>query len=316
MARCLLALGSNLGDRQAILDRACAEIAAVSGCQVLARSRWHGTAPIGGAEGQGAFLNGALLIETTLPPAKVATEMQRIETQLGRQRVVRWDARVIDIDLLLYEQEIIDTRELVVPHPRMGFRLFVLEPAVEIAGEMLHPTSGWTLSELLGHLQKSPRYVAIAATEKPIADWLAAQLQQRLGCSLASQGIETITTNCFFSTSQSVRMPAAGSTQSPVLATGCLNALGVLCLATLAQQEKPRPALVVAVDSAAPGSLRAVAAAEGFAFASKLFAPAKREDWRGLGPLARITASDPTTVVQEAVAALRCVWPDLSVSND
>ena len=178
MARCLLALGSNLGDRTAVLAAVCRALARFPASQLLARSRWHPTSPIGGPSGQGEFLNGAVVLQTQLPPQQLAAACHALESQLGRARGVRWDARVIDIDLLLYDEMQIDSPSLTVPHPRMSVRRFVLEPAVEVAGSWRHPSAGWTVAQLLAHLQRSPRYVEVRAAEYGVAAWLAGALRQ------------------------------------------------------------------------------------------------------------------------------------------
>jgi len=326
MARCLLALGSNLGDRPAILARSCARVAALSGCQLLARSRWHATAPIGGADGQDTFLNGALLVETALPPTELALALQEIETELGRERVARWDARMIDIDILLYSTAIIDTVDLIVPHPRMAVRLFVLEPATEIAGEMLHPSSGWTLSALLRHLRNSPRYVVVTAEEQPIADWLMMHLSQTIGCPVWPSADENANVHeKIDGTSVSypiggVELPARLSDGPPVVATWRPDALDTVAATNKKKKNFDPPALVIALDVANPRNLRAAAAAAGFVVdqeTSKTKLPdgstARRLNPVGLGPLARITVDDPATVVQETLAAVRCVWPDIQI---
>ena len=84
---------------------------------------------------------------------------------MGRQRRERWGPREIDIDILLYDQEVLATAELIVPHPRMAVRRFVLEPASEVAADMLHPLIGWTVAELLQRLTTPPHYVAIAGID-------------------------------------------------------------------------------------------------------------------------------------------------------
>jgi hypothetical protein len=79
---------------------------------------------------------------------------------------VLWGARAIDLDLLLYDREVIHDADLTVPHPRMAFRRFVLAPAVEVAGDFVHPQIGWTIEQLLEHLNKSPHYVAVSGTPR------------------------------------------------------------------------------------------------------------------------------------------------------
>ncbi len=310
MTRCLLALGSNLGDRHSILAKACAEVADLQGVQLLARSRWYETVPIGGAEGQGNFLNGAILLETSLLPQPLVSALLAIETHLGRQRVARWDARRVDIDILLYGTKIVETKDLTVPHPRMAFRRFVLEPAAEIAGPMLHPTSGWTLARLWAHAQSAPRQVVVTATEKPIADWLASQLREALGCKLP-QTASTIVSQ------PGVAKHANGikslSGEPPVVATCSPSALVDLAAMRLSQKNGLSPALVIAIDVNQPRLLRAAAKSAGFTAENKPCETAPR-GWLnspGLGPLARLTSEDPATMIQESVAALRCLWPDL-----
>jgi 2-amino-4-hydroxy-6-hydroxymethyldihydropteridine diphosphokinase len=161
MATCLIGLGSNVGDRRRTLDRALELLDRLPAVQVIARSRWHETTPVGGPPGQGPFLNGAALLETALEPLPLAMVLWEIEAQLGRVRRERWGPRTLDLDLLLYDQLAIDTPLLRVPHPRMTWRRFVLEPAAEIAPSMVHPTIGWTIARLLEHLSTSFPYVAI-----------------------------------------------------------------------------------------------------------------------------------------------------------
>lgn len=183
MAHALVALGSNLGDRAALLAAATEQLAATNGVRLIATSTPHSTSPIGGPTGQGEFLNAAALLETSLSPEQLLAELQRIEAQLGRTRGERWAARAIDLDLLLYDQLIIDTPQLKVPHPRMAFRRFVLQPAAEVAGNMYHPQIGWTVSELLGHLENAVSYVAIAgptSARQQLARYLATTFPARL----------------------------------------------------------------------------------------------------------------------------------------
>ncbi len=161
MPRSLIALGSNLGERSATLDRAVGLIAGLPRSKILARSRWHETAPVGGPSGQQAFLNGAVLLETDLAPLPLLEALRAVEYTLGRVRDQRWGARTIDLDLLLYDQQVIETPALSVPHPRMAFRRFVLQGAVEVAPDWMHPTIGWTLQALLTHLGTAAAYVAL-----------------------------------------------------------------------------------------------------------------------------------------------------------
>ncbi|MEX2185507.1 MAG: 2-amino-4-hydroxy-6-hydroxymethyldihydropteridine diphosphokinase [Pirellulales bacterium] len=162
MADCLIALGANLGDRAATLDAALTMIADDPQTRIVARSGLRETAAIGGPAGQQPFLNAAARIATSRDCRSVWALLAEVERRLGRVRDVRWGPRTVDLDLLLYDDVAVETLELVVPHPRMAFRRFVLAPAAEVAADMRHPTIGWTIGQLLAHLDARPNYVALA----------------------------------------------------------------------------------------------------------------------------------------------------------
>jgi pantoate--beta-alanine ligase len=174
MPQALLALGSNLGDRAATLDRAIELLRQVAGTVVLRVSRWHETDPVGGTSGQGASLNGAAIVQTSLDPHALLGELQRIENQLGRVRAERWGPRTIDLDLLLFDALVMNTDRLTIPHPRMTQRRFVLLPAAEIAPEMIHPVSGCSVLELCVRLDRPLMLVTTIAE-------LRKQVRQALG---------------------------------------------------------------------------------------------------------------------------------------
>ncbi|HEY2760066.1 MAG TPA: 2-amino-4-hydroxy-6-hydroxymethyldihydropteridine diphosphokinase [Pirellulales bacterium] len=164
MSQALIGLGSNEGDRRQILDAAIDRISHLDEIVELRKSAWRVTKAIGGPIGQPDFLNGAALLETSLSAEALLAHLQQIEIDLGRRRAGRWGPRTIDLDLLLLDDLIIDSPQLTLPHPRMAFRRFVLEPAAEVAGSMRHPIIGWTIAKLLNHLQTAPPYVAISSS--------------------------------------------------------------------------------------------------------------------------------------------------------
>ncbi len=148
----LIGLGSNLGDRRAALEGAIAALARTPGVRVRDVSSFHETEPVGGPPGQGKYLNAALVLETALDPFAVLHRLQEIEARYGRVRTVRWGERTLDLDLLLFDDQIIDSPELIVPHPRYATRRFVLEPLAEIAPEAVDPVTRQTVADLLANL--------------------------------------------------------------------------------------------------------------------------------------------------------------------
>jgi 2-amino-4-hydroxy-6-hydroxymethyldihydropteridine diphosphokinase len=161
MARCLIGCGSNLGKRREQLDRAVELLRFMPGVALVAVSRFRETRPVGGPAGQDAYLNGACLIETDLPPEDVLGMLAAVENTLHRERHERWGERTIDLDLLLYDDLVVETASLTVPHPRMTTRRFVLEPSVEVAADLAVPTAACTVQDLLDNISVSHPLVAI-----------------------------------------------------------------------------------------------------------------------------------------------------------
>ena len=179
----LIALGSNLGDRAETLSRACRHLADHAEIEGFTISAWHSTPPIGGPS-QGEFLNGAASFRTTLSPKDVFKLLQKTEHQSGRKAVERWGPRLIDLDLLLYGDEVMGLAGesgLIVPHPRMAFRGFVLRPASEVAPRMRHPVIGWTIGEMWRHLQACPPYVLFVFADRERAQRLGERVSTRTG---------------------------------------------------------------------------------------------------------------------------------------
>lgn len=141
-----LGLGSNLGDRLANLQSAVELLAAQPGVKVVRSSRVYETDPVGGPP-QTDYLNAVVEVETGLPPRELLDACMEVERLLGRIRNERWGSRIIDVDVLTYDEEEIDEPGLMVPHPRMHERGFVLVPLIELAADPALP-GGKRLSTL------------------------------------------------------------------------------------------------------------------------------------------------------------------------
>lgn len=152
MAQCLVALGSNLGDRVANLLDALAAIRELPSTKLLRSSSFHETAPSGGPPNQRNFFNAVATLESDLAPQSLLTALLEIETKLGRTRTERWSARTIDLDLLLYGDAVIESPALRIPHPSMADRRFVLSPAAEIAADWRHPLLAKSIGQLAQEL--------------------------------------------------------------------------------------------------------------------------------------------------------------------
>lgn len=156
-----IAVGSNMGDRKALLDQAVKSLNALPGYPVrdgqgraaAAKavekvSKYYETAPYGVTD-QADFLNACLRLRTLLMPEELLETLHRVEQEAGRERIIRWGPRTLDLDLILYDDLILESDELCIPHVEMHKRRFVLEPLCEIAPYKRHPVYGKTVQEML-----------------------------------------------------------------------------------------------------------------------------------------------------------------------
>lgn len=142
-----IALGSNMGNRENYLNDAATALNAVRGCSVKKVSRFIETPPYGVTD-QDDFLNGCLELRTLLSPDELLEELHRIEKLAGRERIVRWGPRTLDLDIIFYDDLVTEDADLCIPHVEMHKRKFVLEPLCEIAPHKRHPVYGKTVWEM------------------------------------------------------------------------------------------------------------------------------------------------------------------------
>ena len=158
--RIFIALGSNVGDRELNLLRAVAEIGRLEGSRITALSGFYNTEAVG--EPQDDFLNGVLRLASPLLPRQLLMELQRIESVIfQRVRTSRWGPRRMDLDILFFGDLTISEPDLIIPHPRLHERRFVLQPLAEIAPELIHPLLGMSIAELLRTLGGNERVTKI-----------------------------------------------------------------------------------------------------------------------------------------------------------
>lgn len=143
-----IALGSNMGDKKAYLDGAVKAISETEGCELLRISDYICTAPYGGVE-QDDFLNACLSLRTLLTPHELLGRLHEIEQAAKRERLIHWGPRTLDLDILLYDDLVMDTEDLIIPHVEMHLRDFVLKPLAQIAPWKRHPLLGLTAAQML-----------------------------------------------------------------------------------------------------------------------------------------------------------------------
>jgi 2-amino-4-hydroxy-6-hydroxymethyldihydropteridine diphosphokinase len=142
-----LLIGGNEGDKRAQLARACENIEG-SGCRILQRSSLYETAPWGKTD-QNDFLNQALQVQTSLDAPLLMDTLLEIEEKMGRRRLEKYGSRIIDIDILFFNEDIIHTPRLIIPHPEIQNRRFALAPMSEIAPDYVHPVLRKSIRDLL-----------------------------------------------------------------------------------------------------------------------------------------------------------------------
>ena len=175
----LIAFGANQGDCEAALARAVQLLEDEPAILELKCSRAVRTKAVTGdasqddATSQNEYLNAAIRVLMTLSPDELHQKMISIEKELGREREHRWGPRTIDLDLLLVGDLTLRRDDLTIPHPRMSFRRFVLQPALDIAANMVHPESGMTIQQLVNHLDATEPIIVLATNEGEFAQLIS-----------------------------------------------------------------------------------------------------------------------------------------------
>ncbi|HEY8515202.1 MAG TPA: 2-amino-4-hydroxy-6-hydroxymethyldihydropteridine diphosphokinase [Candidatus Binatia bacterium] len=159
--RAFIGVGSNLGDRKANIAEALDRVGKLPGCRIVRMSSLYESEPHGDAKTW--FVNAAFELETEFSAAELLKRLKAIEQAMGRKRVKgkKWGSRVIDLDILFFDNETVSTRTLKIPHPELPGRKFVLLPLAEVAPQHTHPELGQTVSQLLATTKDTKRVVLL-----------------------------------------------------------------------------------------------------------------------------------------------------------
>jgi deoxyguanosine kinase len=195
---CYIGLGSNLGDKAKYINTAKEKIESIEGITLLQTSSVIESPPLGGAEGEN-YLNAVAKIETKLDCRHLYQELSGIEQKLGRKRQIKWASRTIDLDILLYGDEIIQTEKLKIPHQQMHLRSFVMTGMRELDPERVHPILKRTMSELATRLNgcdftiqpDKPQVISVAGVIGVGKTTLAKALAKELGCEMVPEAYDS-----------------------------------------------------------------------------------------------------------------------------
>ena len=187
--RCFISFGGNVGDVKATFDAALALLSLHCHIQLGKRSGLYTTAPMGSNAGR-PFVNSVCELTTKLAPLQLLNVLQCVENQLGRVRDIRWGPRTLDLDILTYGQYIHDEPDLIVPHPALTYRRFVLDPLAEVALDWRHPSGELSAAQLLSRLEHRPLRITLPDVAPPQIEKLNVQLRSRF------PDVELISSDC------------------------------------------------------------------------------------------------------------------------
>lgn len=239
-----IALGSNLGDRRGYLDAAIRRLRAEPGLRVVAVSPYYEAPPVGGTLESEHYLNAVVLIESELPPQTILRTLLEIEHQFGRKRSAAtrqkglYDPRTLDLDLLLYGDQIWESTELILPHPRMHERSFVLKPLADVAPDMIHPKLRRSVASLLAERPDEERdavRIPIHATER---DWRTFE-HVRVLVTGSTNGIGRSIATAFAERGADVIVHGYRSRETAEMVASQLRVHGGDCRAVLADLRQP-----------------------------------------------------------------------------
>ncbi len=199
----VIAMGGNLGDVRIAGEAALSQLHETPGLEMQHTSRWYSTEPMGCV---GRFLNAAALVHSELTPLQLLRRLQEIETAQGRVRTGHWTPRTLDLDLVLFGQWKVDHPQLKLPHPAAWCRRFVLDPACEVAGQLVHPDHDLTLNQLRDRLLPRPLKVRWSG-ELPLVALARGAVQRRFGSQVHwESGDEPVIVRFVPRSSVSIRM--------------------------------------------------------------------------------------------------------------
>ena len=301
MARCLISFGANIGQPADTIAQAAEQLQTrlAAGLRQFQLSRLFRTPAVGGPRGQPPFVNAVAALDVDgTSPWDVWHAVRDIEQALGRVRMERWEARRIDLDVLMFDQHRIWTQHFKLPHPRMVMRRFILEPALDVAAQWQEPVSGLTISQLAAHLRSGPASVALVTSDRTQGQLLLERAAAQSGCQwLTPTVVDPRTARAMHSP-----QPSSGRW------LGLVSRQALTALKSAALQPAPKLVFVLADRVTASGAAwedfhRPLATWLGLSGSDPHPGPC----WPLVGPRYLLASDDPAWAQHEIVAALEAM---------